>query len=137
MNGTRLLLDSSFLIEYLTGSATAVEFMDRATANENLLAASQITRIEVLSWPSLDEDIEAQIKGFLQNIEIHPITEAVERHTIALRRNKKLKLPDAIIAATALSFNSVLVTSDAKLLKAEIDGLTALKPIATEGEPPA
>ena len=137
MSGTSFLLDSSFLIDYLTGSKSALEFVDRATANEHQLAASQITRIEILSWPSLDEAIESQIKNFLLNIEIHPITDAVEKNTIALRRKKRLKLPDAIIAATALSFNCVLITSDAKLLKAEIDGLTVENLIAPGEESPA
>lgn len=137
MNGTRFLLDSSFLIDYLTGNPSARKFVEEATANDHQLAASQITRIEILSWPLLDEDIEALIKGFLSNIKIHPITDAVEINTIALRKEKKLKLPDAIIAATALSFDSILITSDARLLKAEIDGLRSENPIATKEEPSA
>jgi toxin FitB len=45
------------------------------------------------------------------------LDEAIESHTVALRRQHKIKLPDAIIAATAASRGLVLLSMDKALNK--------------------
>jgi predicted nucleic acid-binding protein len=58
---------------------------------------------------------------FVSYCQVLPISDHVEAKTIELRRTTKLKLPDAIIAATALVNGIQLVTLDAKLLQAWLD----------------
>ncbi len=58
---------------------------------------------------------EAIIQNFLALVDILPLSELVADKTIALRRITRLKLPDAIIAATAITHNLILVTCDKNL----------------------
>ena len=74
--------------------------------------ASAITEIELLSYPSLTQSEESAIRDFLRDIQVIDMNSDVKDHAIRLRRNHGLKLPDAIIAATALSLDGVLLTND-------------------------
>jgi len=65
--------------------------------------ASEITRIELLGYPNLTQTKETVIEEFLGLVEILPIHHQIANHVIQLRRlTTRLKLPDAIIAATAI-----------------------------------
>ena len=83
---------------------------------------SVISEMELLSYPSLDEVALAQIRGFLSDVTVVGLSEQVRELAIGLRRQHALKLPDAIVAATALGLQAQLVTNDAKLL--HVPGLT-------------
>lgn len=76
---------------------------------------SVITEIELLSFPGLQADEEERIRAFLAVADRVAITDAVRDQTVALRRLHRLKLPDAIIAASAIAENAVLVSNDGKL----------------------
>jgi predicted nucleic acid-binding protein len=78
---------------------------------------SVISEIELLSYPLLDENAHSKIDDFLSEITIIGLTEPVKKVAIQMRRDYQLKLPDAIVAATALSLGATLVTNDAKLLR--------------------
>jgi predicted nucleic acid-binding protein len=80
-------------------------------------AMSIITRMELLSKRDISSDDEAELRGFMDDLTVVPINEAIEAATIALRRSTKIKLPDAIIAATSIALNAVLLTHDDQLLK--------------------
>jgi hypothetical protein len=73
--------------------------------------------MELLSYPLLDEPAQSKIEGFLAEITIVGLSESVKKLAIRLRREHQLKLPDAIVAATALSLKAELVTNDTKLLR--------------------
>ena len=77
---------------------------------------SVISEIELLSYPHMNESAQSGIEGFLSEITIIGLSEQVKKLAIRLRREHQLKLPDAIVAATALSLGATLVTNDAKLL---------------------
>jgi predicted nucleic acid-binding protein len=66
----------------------------------------------LLSFPTLTQTEEKTIRNFLDEIQIVEITPDVRDSAIRLRRDHRLKLPDAIIAATALTFNALLLTND-------------------------
>ncbi len=83
---------------------------------------SVISGMELLSYPSLDEAALTQIRGFLSEVRVVELNEQVREIAIDLRRKHKLKLPDAIVAATALSLQAQLLSNDAKLLR--VPGLT-------------
>ncbi len=76
---------------------------------------SVITEIELLSFPDLQVDEEQRIRAFLGVADRVAISEPIRDQAIALRRLHRLKIPDAIIAATAMVGNAVLLSNDGKL----------------------
>jgi hypothetical protein len=76
---------------------------------------SVITEIELLSYPSLSPDEETQIREFLTKITVVGIDNNIKELAITFRKQYRLKLPDAIIAATAQSLNATLFTNDVRL----------------------
>lgn len=73
---------------------------------------SVITQIEALSWVSADLDKELVIQEFVKEAHILALTNDIVIECVKIRRNKKIKTPDAIIAATAIVHNLTLITSD-------------------------
>ena len=59
------------------------------------------------------------IRNYLTKCDIVDINSDVCERTILLRRNYKLKLPDAIVAATAMTYNATLITADVGLYRLE------------------
>lgn len=103
-----ILLDTNILLYFLGGRLV------------NPLASGQyfvsvITEIELLSYPSLSSVEETQIIDFLNKITVVGIDNNIKNLMIALRKQYKLRLPDAIIVATAKSLNATLFTNDVKL----------------------
>jgi predicted nucleic acid-binding protein len=84
---------------------------------------SVITEIELLSYPSLTPDEETQIRDFLTKITVVGIESNIKEVAITLRKQYRLRLPDAIIAATAQSLNATLFTNDVRL--ANLAGINA------------
>ncbi len=78
---------------------------------------SVITEIESLSYSPISASEEAQIRNFMANITVVAIEVKIKELTIALRKKYRLRLPDAIIAATAQSLNAILLTNDSTLAK--------------------
>lgn len=77
---------------------------------------SVITEMELLSYSSLTPVEEVQIRNFLAQIIVVDIKHDIKELAIALRKSYRLKLPDAIVAATAKSQNAELFTNDTKLM---------------------
>jgi predicted nucleic acid-binding protein len=77
---------------------------------------SIISEIELLSYSFLGEAAQLQIETFLSGITIVGLDEPVKQQAISLRRKFQLKVPDAIVAATAVSLQATLLTNDARLL---------------------
>ncbi|GHU39123.1 hypothetical protein FACS1894190_02460 [Spirochaetia bacterium] len=80
-------------------------------------AMSIITRMELLSKRDITAGDEAELRSLMDDLTLVPISDAVEAAAIALRRSAKIKLPDAIIAATSIALNAVLLTHDDRLLR--------------------
>ncbi len=74
-----------------------------------------ITEIELLSYPSLSPDEETQIRDFLTKITVVGIDNNIKELAITFRKQNRLRLPDAIIAATAQFLNATLFTNDVRL----------------------
>jgi len=126
MNGIDdLLVDTNIIIYYLKGERVAVDFLKKF---QSKLSISVITKMELLSYP-YDEHQDRIIRNFL-NTSFHliNINKDIIEKTIMMRRTKKIKLPDAIIAATAFVTNLKLVTrniSDFKNI-----GITVIDPFS-------
>jgi predicted nucleic acid-binding protein len=74
---------------------------------------SVISQIELLCWKA-DKNIEDKVKDFISDSIVLPISNNVISYCIDIRRNYKIKLPDAIIAATAISNGCILLTNNEK-----------------------
>lgn len=112
--GLKYLYDTNIFIEFVIGDTPFSHLFKEDFILENEVITSQIVRIELLSYSKLTEENERDIENLLRQFDIVGITEETERETIALRKKYKLKLPDAIIAATAIVENAILVTKDVK-----------------------
>ena len=74
---------------------------------------SVISQIELLCWKT-DASKEQRVKDFIADSTIFDITPGVISRCVNIRRNKKVKTPDAIIAATALAHGFTLITNNEK-----------------------
>lgn len=81
------------------------------------LGYSIITEIELLSFPRLTKNEENLIKVNLKTLYQAALTADIAQKTILLRRKYRLKIPDAIIAATAWNFDATLLTNDLELTR--------------------
>ena len=106
MSGNRFLLDTNILL-YLIGKKIPVDALP-----EGEFSAYFVTELEVLSYPSITPQEEQQLKRFLSDIPIIDITAEIKEQTIDLRKKYNLRLPDAIIAATARQIDATLITND-------------------------
>jgi predicted nucleic acid-binding protein len=81
-----------------------------AFLSQHEVIISSIVRIELLSFPELSNEEEAVIADLLMQFERVPLLPQIEDRTIQLRRHHRLKLPDALIAATALHCSACVMT---------------------------
>ncbi len=122
MNGVDFLADTNAVIYLLSGNQCMLPYIS------SRLAISAISFMELLSFPMISEDEEKVIREFLQTCEMILLSNDVMEQTIQIRKSFKTKLPDAIIAATAIESGLPLLTADTGFAK--IDGLklVALEP---------
>ncbi len=113
----RFLLDTNVVIGLLNGDAVCTALMQSANCSLADIAVSQITRMELLGFAGLAAAEVQTLQNLLAAVRVILLDEAIELHTIALRRQHKIKLPDAIIAATAASRGLVLLSMDKALNK--------------------
>jgi len=107
MSGNSLLLDTNIILYYLNGDKTLIPLVE-----ENYLYVSVINEIELLGYSDFQKKELEAVKTFLTYCTSENITNDVKEKAINLRRNGGLKLPDAIILATALSKKIPFVTAD-------------------------
>lgn len=108
MSGKDLLLDSNILIYLSRGE---LKLNDFATPND-LMVISVITYMEVLGFDFKQKEEQEIIEDLCANLIVLPIDDEVVDSVIDLRRSHKLKLPDAIIAATTIIHDLTLITHD-------------------------
>lgn len=86
MSGINFLLDTNLVIGLLKAETTAVELLSAESLNIQNCAISQITRMELLSYPQLQADEERLIQDFLANLVVLTINESIEQGAIQFRR---------------------------------------------------
>ena len=82
--------------------------------------------MELLGFQGITREEETLIRQKLDRLTYLPLTENIENVVIDLRQARKIKLPDAIIAATALCSGIELLTLDQHLLSV-VNSSTKLK----------
>ena len=105
----RALLDTNILIDYLGG----VEAARDEIARHDRPLISTITWMEVMVGAS-DEGEAARLRWFLSGFERVAIDDRVSELAVAIRREHRVRLPDAIIWASARSVGGLLVTRNTK-----------------------
>lgn len=108
MNQDLIVLDTNVALYYLGG-----RLINPLPAGQYFV--SVITEIELLSYPSLSSDQEVLIRDFLTNVTVVGLDSNIKDLAIVLRKTYRLKLPDAVVAATAKFLNAMLLTNDIKL----------------------
>lgn len=108
-----LVFDSNVFIYQLNG---ALNSYGQSLLKQGFIeggAYSVITKIEVLGFAQPPNELEKanQLFGVLNQVELNA---QIVARTIALRQSRKIKIPDAIIAATALSLGLPLVTHNTR-----------------------
>lgn len=105
----RALLDSNVIIDI------AKERLDISKINGfNTYAIFIITYMETLGYRFGDTNEKIKIEAILSCFDIVQLDGRIVETVVKIRQNNKIKLPDAIIAATALEQNMVLVTNNIK-----------------------
>ena len=79
---------------------------------QNELAFSVISELELLSFHGITSEEENNIRLFLLNCKEISLTYEIKEKTIEIRKKYKTKLPDAIVAASAIVNNLPLITAD-------------------------
>ena len=88
---------------------------------------SAITEIELLCWKTASgKDIQA-IQSFINGAVVIELEQDIKISTAAIRKAHKIKLPDTIIAATALVYNLTLLTRNTSDFK-DIKGISLHNP---------
>ena len=114
--------DANIVIDALLGIEVARSELKRATSDGGRAWLSRMVWIEVMSKGSEAEARDTE--RFLQGFAIDEIDGEIASRAAALRRNRpRLRSPDAIILATALTRGRVLVTRNTKDFPAEMPGI--------------
>lgn len=120
-----MLLDSNIVISAARpGGQTLANYLEDPDA-----CVSIVTTIEVLGYHRMTADEERILNRYLASIPVLPLNDAIASRAIALRKQRKMGVPDAIIAATALEWDLPLVTHNTDDFK-HIEGLTLIAPPA-------
>ena len=105
----KFLVDSCILIDHLRGVQAATDFLESC----GHAAISEITWIEVLVG-ARDQQSELPLRALLSSFERLPIDQEVSEEAVRARRELRLKIPDALILATARVHRLVLATRNTK-----------------------
>lgn len=107
MNGISVMIDTNVAIALLDGEEKMAEMLDGKD-----LRISFITELELLCKPGLKISERNDIQTFIDDCTILEINSSIKEITISIRQSHKIKLPDAIIAATCIYWNMPFFTRD-------------------------
>jgi len=122
----KYLIDSDVIIGYLAGKLPVPGMKIVSDIVDVAINISVISQIEVLRFNDTPEN-EAILTSFIDSSTIYSLSAEIVQRTIELCKQSKIKLPDAIIAATALIENFTLVTRNIDDYK-NIPNLALLNP---------
>lgn len=115
MNG-RFLLDTNAVVALLDGNTSLLQTLQTAT----WIGISVITELEFLSFSGLttqDEAVFRQFTGRVEVVDLRASDSKLFARIVEVRKVSKVKLPDAIIAASAIQNGATLLTQDAGFSK--------------------
>ena len=107
MSGKEILVDTNIVLYLLDGSDTLEKFLQGKD-----VYISFITELELLGFKNITPKEESQIKELLNDCSIIQLNNIIKEKYINLRKLYSLKLPDSLIAATALVYDMPFITAD-------------------------
>ena len=110
----KAVFDTNILIDYLNGIEAAKVELDRYRNRQ----ISVISYIEVMVGAKNTSE-ENAIRGFLGTFEILELSAEIAKEAISIRKQYRLKIPDAIVYASARTQGCMLVSRNTKDLKQE------------------
>lgn len=111
MNGNKFLLDTNAIAALLQGNAILVELLKTA----DWVGISIISQLKFLANPALNADDRVLFDSFLNRVQVIDLAHhdtVLLSSIIKIRTTYRLKLPDSIIAASALQTKAILLTAD-------------------------
>jgi predicted nucleic acid-binding protein len=114
----KVVIDTNILVDYLHGLPQAQGELARYARP----GISLVTWMEVMIGAK-DKNEETILRGFLSGFETLPITEAVAEGAVVLRKSHRIRLPDALIWATAQTSHRLLVTRNIRDFPASDPGI--------------
>ena len=111
MSGRGYLLDTNAIVQLLKGNTELIAVLGSA----EYIATSIVVEMEYLSFSGLSEADVALYQAFRARIQIYgvpPSDTAFTQLVVNVRKDYGLKLPDAVIAATAIANNLIVLTAD-------------------------
>lgn len=107
MSGINFLVDTNILIFVSQRNPLVEPFLDYN------IGISFITEMELLGVFSISKAQKAAMQKIIDQCFVFDHTSEIKQLAIGIKQRHKIKLPDAIIAATAIVFNIPLITADA------------------------
>ena len=107
MSGSSLFIDTNIVLYLLNGDRTVADIIDGKT-----IYLSFISELELPGYSELTDEDRAHIESLLEQCIIIELNQAIKRLPIEFRRENRVKLPDAIIAATATHLSVPLTSAD-------------------------
>jgi pilT protein domain protein len=123
MNGIDFLADTNALIYLLNGDSCMFPYLEKN------LAISIISTMELLSFSGMTETEGQSIRAFINDCKEIALSNEIKEKTIEIRKKYRTKLPDAIIAASAIVNNLPLITADKGFNQIEELNLQVIAPI--------
>jgi predicted nucleic acid-binding protein len=120
----RYLWDTNIVIYYLQQQlpTSAEEFIDKILQSSSPII-SVISEIELLCWKTQSESDIKVLQEFIDNVLTIDLEQNIKLKTAEIRRTYSIKLPDAVIAATALEYDLILISRN----KRDFDKIAGLK----------
>lgn len=107
MSGNSILIDTNIVLYLLDGDKTIAQLL-----NGKYIYLSFVTELELLGFKDISREEANSTKQFLKDCVIVDMNEIIKEITIKLKINYSIKLPDAIIAATAIFMNMPYLSND-------------------------
>lgn len=126
MEQPQYLIDTNAVIDYLGQKlpVSGMNFMN--TIIDNIPNVSVVTKIEVLGFNTTAGNYQI-LNEFMYDATILDLSNSVVEKCIEIRQKHKIKLPDAIIASTALVYDLVIISRNVSDFK-NINELKVINP---------
>lgn len=119
MGEEKFLIDTNVIIDFLAGKFSENDSKFINSIIDKTPIISVITKIEVLGFKTNQKDYQI-LSNFISECIVLNLNEEITQMTIEIRKEKSIKLPDAIIAASCIVYDLTLLTrnvNDFKQLK--------------------
>lgn len=112
MSGIDLFVDTNILVNLAEGNKEVDQYLEG-----NNLFVSVITEIELLGWHKITNPQRNFFQRLLRDCTVVGLINPIKDLTIELRQKHRIKLPDAVIAASSLHLDIPLITQDQGFVK--------------------